>query len=193
MQQDYQCCIIGADRNTPVAPPRGAFAGMSSWGDAHEAPRLTDVLTALEQPTHSIEINLAALPAETRPVFIDALLLQLQALHDRAGRPHCILIHHADRFLVGAQAGAAIRRLSEVTMVYSSAEAGLLPRAILEDVKLTISTGLRLTDAPGDSASQDGQAVTTGGAVCRISLLRPSPASGSAPLSSVDAATISGY
>ena len=68
---------------------------MSSWGDAHEAPRLTDVLTALEQPTHSIEINLAALPPETRPVFVDALLLQLQALHDRAGRPHCILIHHA--------------------------------------------------------------------------------------------------
>lgn len=194
MQQDYQCCIIGADRNTPVASPRGAFASMSSWGDAHEAPRLTDVLTALEQPTHSIEINLAALPAETRPVFIDALLLQLQALHDRAGRPHCILIHHADRFLIGAQAGAAIRRLSEVTMVYSSAEAGLLPRAILEDVKFTISTGLPLTDAPPpDGAPQDDQAVTTGGAVCRISLLRPSPASGSAALSSVDAATISGY
>jgi len=195
MQQDYQCCIIGADRNTPVASPRGAFAGMSSWGDAHEAPRLTDVLTALEQPSHSIEINLAALPAETRPVFVDALLLQLQALHDRAGRPHCILIHHADRFLIGVQAGTAIRRLSEVTMVYSSAEAGLLPRAILEDVKLTISTGLPLTDAPATAdASQESQAVTMGGGVCRISLLRPSSGSATAPLSSsVDAATISGY
>lgn len=194
MQQDYQCCVIGADRNIPIASPRGAFASMSSWGDAHEAPRLTDVLTALEQPTHSIEINLAALPAETRPVFIDALLLQLQALHDRAGRPHCILIHHADRFLAGAQAGAAIRRLSEVTMIYSSAEAGLLPRAILQDVTLTISTGLPLSDAPGPAgASQDDQAVTTGGAVCRISLLRPSSTSGSAPLSSVGAATVSGY
>jgi HAD superfamily hydrolase (TIGR01484 family) len=194
MHQDYQCCVIGADRNTPVASPRGAFAGMSSWGDAHEAPRLTDVLTALEQPTQSIEINLAALPAETRPVFIDALLLQLQALHDRAGRPHCILIHHADRFLIGAQAGAAIRRLSEVTMIYSSAEAGLLPRAILEDVKLTISTGLPLSDAPGTAgASPESQAMTAGGAVCRISLLRPSTTSGSASLSSVGAATVSGY
>ena len=192
MQQDYQCCVIGADRNMPVASPRGAFAGMSSWGNAHDAPRLTDVLTALEQPIQSTEINLAALPAETRPVFIDALLLQLQALHDRAGRPHCILIHHADRFLTGAQAGAAIQRLSEVTMIYSSAEAGLLPRAILEDVKLTISTGLPLPDAPDPvGASQDNHAVTTGGAVCRISLLRPSPASGSAALS--PAGAVSGY
>lgn len=194
MQQDYQCCVIGADRNMPIASPRGAFASMSSWGDAHDTPRLTDVLTALEQPTHSIEINLAALPVETRPVFVDALLLQLQALHDRAGRPHCILIHHADRFLVGAQAGAAIRRLSEVTMIYSSAEAGLLPRTILEDVKLTISTGLPLTDAPVTAgASEQAQAVTTGGAVCRISLLRPSSTSSSAGSSSVDVATISGY
>jgi hydroxymethylpyrimidine pyrophosphatase-like HAD family hydrolase len=194
MQQDYQCCVIGADRNMPVASPRGVFAGLSSWGTAHEAPRLTDVLTALEQPTRSIEINLAALPAETRPVFIDALLLQLQALHDRAGRPHCILIHHADRFLTGVQAGTAIRRLSEVTMIYSSAEAGLLPRAILEDVKLTISTGLPLMDAPDPGgASQENQAMTAGGAVCRISLLRPSPTSGSASLSSVGAATASGY
>lgn len=192
MQQDYQCCVIGADRNTPVASPRGAFAGMSSWGDAHEAPRLTDVLTALEQPTQSIEINLAALPPETRPVFIDAFLLQVQALHDRAGRPHCILIHHADRFLAGAQVGAAIRRLLEVTMIYSSAEAGLLPRSILDDVKVTISTGLPLTDAP-DAAGAESQAVTTGGAVCRISLLRPSTTSGSASLSSFGAATVSGY
>jgi HAD superfamily hydrolase (TIGR01484 family) len=194
IQQDYQCCIIGADRNAPVASSRGAFGGMSCWGDAHEAPRLTDVLAALEQPTHSIEINLAGLPVETRPVFVDALLLQLQALHDRAGRPHCILIHHAERFLIGAQSGAAIRRLSEVTMIYSSAEAGSLPRAILEDVKLTISTGLPLPDAPETAgASQESQAVTTGGDVCRISLLRPSATSGAASLSSLGAATISGY
>ncbi len=78
---------------------------MSSWGDAHDAPRLTDVLTSLELPTRSIEINLAALPPETRPVFVDALLLQLQALHDRAGRPHCILIHHAHHFLTGESGG----------------------------------------------------------------------------------------
>lgn len=195
LEQDYQCCIIGADRNTPVASPRGAFADMSSWGDAHEAPRLTDVLTALEQPTHSTEINLAALPPETRPVFIDALLLQLQALHDRTGRPHCILVHHAHRSLTGGQA-AAIRRLSEVTMIYSTAEPAQLPAPLLDEIRLTIGTGLTLTDAPAVTGASGGtQAVTAGGgAVCMISVLRrPSPASGPASVSPADEVTVSGY
>lgn len=191
MQQDYQCCVIGADRNFRMASPRGAFGDMSSWGDAHEAPRLTDVLAALEHPTHSIEINLAALPSETRPVFVDALLLQLQALHDRAGRPHCILIHHAHHFLTGALAASNIRRLSEVTMIYSTAEAVQLPSAVLADVKLTIATG-STADAPDVAGAATGsQAVMAGGAVCRISLLRPS--AGSTSVTSTDEVTVSGY
>jgi hypothetical protein len=194
MDQGYQCCVIGADRNAPLASPRGVFAHLTSWGDVHEAPRLTDILTALEQPTRSIEVNLAALPPETRPVFIDALLLQLQALHDRAGRPHCILVHHADRFLTGNQAARAIRRLPEVTMIYSSEAADQLPPQVLEGVKLTIATDLSpgapvLTDAPGTPQA----IITGGGAVCRISLLRPSTTSGAPSLSSPDEATASGY
>lgn len=193
MQQDYQCCIIGADRNTAVTQPRGALANMSTWGDAHEAPRLTDVLAALEPPTHSIEINLAALPPETRPVFIDALLLQLQALHDRAGRPHCILIHHAHRFLTGSQVANAIRRLSEVTMIYSSAESEQLPSLVLDDVKLTIATG-QPHGPEATGASNHSQAVTTGGgAVCWISLLRPPSVSESTSVASADEASVSGY
>lgn len=192
MQQDYQCCVIGADRSVPMASPRGGFTNMSSWGDAHEAPRLTDVLTALEAPAHSIEINLAALPPETRPVFVDALLLQLQALHDRAGRPHCILIHHAHHFLTGNQSVSAIRRLSEVTMIYSTAAADQLPSGVLEDVKLTISTGLASHDAPARAgASAPAQAVIAGGAVCLISLLRPS--AGSTSVTSTDEAAVPGY
>lgn len=206
MEQDYQCCVIGADRNTPLASPRGVFASMTSWGDVHEAPRLTDILTALEQPARSIEINLAALPAETRPVFIDALLLQLQALHERAGRPHCILVHHAHRFLTGSQAARAIRRLSEVTMIYSSEEAQQLPSQVLDGVKLTIAADLSAPGrplnesirAPGiaEALNDSGvyQAITAGGgAVCRISLLRPSAKAASSALSSSDEAAASGY
>lgn len=194
MEEGYQCCIIGADRSTPPASSRGAFVKMSGWGDAHEAPRLTDILLALEQPTQSIEINLAALPPETRPVFIDALLLQLQALHDRAGRPHCILIHHAHRFLTGSQAATAIRRLSEVTMIYSSNEPEQLPPEVLEGVKVVISTGPTpdLPTITGESGHS--QAMTTGGGVvCRISLLRSAAAAGSSSASSADAASVSGY
>src|SRR5690606_18897959 len=79
----YQCCFIGADLG-PSGPPAG---GMQAFGHAHQAPRLTDVLAALEQPNASVAINLAALSVESRAVFAEALLLQLQALHDRLGRP----------------------------------------------------------------------------------------------------------
>jgi hypothetical protein len=150
---------------------------MEVFGDAHEVPRLTEILSALDQPTASVAINLAALAVETRPVFTDALLVQLQALHDRLGRPHVVLIRQAHSFLAdGAAASSA--RLSEVTMIYATAEPERLPARIIENVTLTL-----------DSATQ---AVTAGGAVVRIS----GPAAGSPATESLpesDTATASGY
>ena len=147
------------------------------FGDAHEVPRLTDILTALDQPTASVAINLAALAVETRPVFTDALLVQLQALHDRLGRPHVVLIGQADSFLTDGVA-AASARLSEVTMIYSTAEPERLPARIVESVTLTLNSAT--------------QAVTAGGAEARMSGLAAG-CSGSEPLPESDAATASGY
>jgi hypothetical protein len=150
---------------------------MDVFGDAHEVPRLTEILAALDQPTASVAINLAALAVETRPMFTDALLVQLQALHDRLGRPHVVLIRRAHSFLAdGAAAFSA--RLSEVTMIYATAEPERLPARIIESVSITL-----------DSATQ---AVTTGGAVARISGLAAGSA-GTESLPEADAATASGY
>jgi hypothetical protein len=182
LSRDYQCCVIGAERTVQEATP----GGMMNWGDAHEVPRLTDILAALEHPTLSVNINLAALSMETRPVFVDALLLQLQALHERVGRPHCILIHQAHRFLVGSQAAAATARLSEVTMIYSSAEPEQLPPHVLDGVSLVIVAG-----AGGDAApASNFQAIAAGGAVCGMSLFTPGPAGTRSPS---DEVTASGY
>jgi hypothetical protein len=170
LESSYQCCIIGAEVGGLRVP-----ADVEVFGDAHEVPRLTDILTALDQPTASVAINLAALPVETRPVFTDALLVQLQALHDRLGRPHVVLIHQAHSFVTdGVLASSA--RLSEVTMIYSTAQPERLPARILESVTLTLNSGT--------------QAVTAGGAEARISGLA---AGCSEPLPESDAATASGY
>jgi hydroxymethylpyrimidine pyrophosphatase-like HAD family hydrolase len=170
LESSYQCCIIGAEVAGMRVPGE-----VEVFGDAHEVPRLTDILTALDQPTASVAINLAALPVETRPVFTDALLVQLQALHDRLGRPHVVLIHQAHSFVTdGVLASSA--RLSEVTMIYSTAEPERLPARILESVTLTLNSRT--------------QAVTTGGAEARISGLA---AGCSEPLPESDAATASGY
>jgi len=172
LASSYQCCIIGAEGGGMRMPGE-----VEVFGDQHEVPRLTEILSALDQPTASVAINLAALAVETRPVFTDALLVQLQALHDRLGRPHVVLIDQAHSFLTdGIIASSA--RLSEVTMIYATAEPGRLPARILESVTLTLNSGT--------------QAVIAGGAEVRISGL-VAGCSGSEPLAESPAATASGY
>ena len=172
LASSYQCCIIDAEVGGLRVP-----AEVEVFGDAHEVPRLTDILTALDQPTASVAINLAALAVETRPVFTDALLVQLQALHDRLGRPHVVLIRKAQSFLAdGVTASSA--RLSEVTMIFATAQPERLPARILDGVTLTLDSGT--------------QAVTTGGAVARMSGLAVG-CPGTESLSESDAATASGY
>lgn len=169
----YQCCIIGAEVNGLPAP-----ADVETFGDVHEAPRLTDILAALEQPTASVAINLAALSVETRPVFTEALFLQLQALHDRVGRPHAIFMREAQRFLADVSA-ASSARLSEVSMIYSSSERARLPAQLASRATFVV-----------DSATQ---AIAAGGAAGRISPPAADRAPGNASLSEPDAATVSGY
>jgi hydroxymethylpyrimidine pyrophosphatase-like HAD family hydrolase len=172
LASSYQCCVIDAEAGGLQVPGE-----VEVFGDAHEVPRLTDILTALDQPTASVAINLAALGVETRPVFTDALLVQLQALHDRLGRPHVVMIRQAHSFLAdGVTASSA--RLSEVTMIYATAEPERLPARIVDGATLKL-----------DCASQ---AVTAGGLVARISgLAAACPGAESLPES--DAATASGY
>lgn len=133
----YQCCVIGA---SPESRTR-AYPGLRVYGDSNDAPRLTEVIAALEQPTTSVTLNLAALPVESRAIFVDALLLQLQALHDRAGRPHTLIIQDARGVLNGAALPGSLTRLSEMTRVYVSDEADRLPTELLEDVGTAIALG----------------------------------------------------
>jgi HAD superfamily hydrolase (TIGR01484 family) len=192
LAQQYQCCVIEAEASS--AP--SLRSGVAVFGEPHEAPRLTDVLSALEQPGVSSAINLAALAVETRPIFTEALLLQLQALHDRVGRPHCILINQAHSFLT-REAAASTARLSEITMIYATDEPQLLPAQVLHSVKLVVAAG-EPADAPSalreelrDVAPEAAQATTAGGA-CRMSVFRPGSTSADR-ISSDGVATASGY
>lgn len=133
---DYQCCVVGAGTDELLAPRHGA----RTFGDECEAPRLSDIMSALEQPTTSVVLNLRGLPAESRSVFVEALLVQLQALHDRVGRPHAIVLQEA-QWLLSGTSGAAPARLSEMTRVYMSSEPERLPTDVLESVKSVITVG----------------------------------------------------
>jgi HAD superfamily hydrolase (TIGR01484 family) len=131
----YQCCLVGVSTTAEMTMP-----GIELFGSTHEAPRLSAIMSALEQST-SVAVNLAALPAESRPVFIDTLLLQLQALHDRVGRPHSVLIQQAHWFFAGGIAPAFATRLSEMTVVYESGEPERLPPDLLQGVSNVMAFG----------------------------------------------------
>lgn len=133
----YQCCVIGAGS----IPKVKMSAALRVFGDAYEAPRLSEILAALEQPTVGIAVDLAALPVESRSVFVDALLVQLQALHDRVGRPHTIVIQDAQGFLNGLSLPASATRLSEMTRIFVTAEPERLPAEILEGVVAAVALG----------------------------------------------------
>ncbi|MGH8176835.1 MAG: HAD-IIB family hydrolase [Steroidobacter sp.] len=189
LAQDYQCCVIEAE----IDSVRSVRSGLTEFGEAHEAPRLTDVLNALEQPGVSVAINLAALAVETRPVFTEALMLQLQALHDRVGRPHVILINQAHSFL-GRESASSTTRLSEITMIYATAEPQLLPAQITDSVKLVVALGATddLPQALRARVSARVQTTAAGGEVCRMSVFRPDSC-GVDLISSAGAASVSGY
>jgi hypothetical protein len=188
--QQYQCCIIEAE----IGRIPTVRAGVIALGDAHEAPRLTDALNILEQPNVSVSLNLAALPPETRPLFAEALMLQLQALHDRVGRPHCVLINQAHSFL--RETSMTTPRLAEITMIYATSEPQLLPPPLLHGVRLIVAAG-EPSDTPPSLAeslvgmtAEPAQATTAGGA-CRMSVFRPA-SSGIETVSS-EATVASGY
>src|SRR5690606_38916806 len=112
----YQCCLISTDaQQMPLAHP-----DVRLFGRAHEPPRLADIMAALEHPDRAVAVNVAGLAAESRPMFAAALLVQLQALHDRVGRPHSVFVYQADRLFADGVVPVSATRLSEMTMVYSS-------------------------------------------------------------------------
>jgi HAD superfamily hydrolase (TIGR01484 family) len=131
----YQCCIVG----TSLTPERFA-SSIEAFGSAHEAPRLSALMDALERGV-SVIVNLAALPAESRPVFAETLLLQLQALHDRVGRPHAVLIQQAHWFLADGLGAACASRLAEMTVVYETSEPQSLPLETLQSISSVVALG----------------------------------------------------
>lgn len=133
LNHHYQCCIIGVDLNGKHTLP----AKIEVFGDAQQPPQMDDILSAMENPDNSIAVNLAALPVRQMPMFANTLLLQLQALHARIGRPHTIVVDDADCILGDSSAV----RTAAVTMIYSSSAPAQIPCEILRSVQTVVALG----------------------------------------------------
>jgi hydroxymethylpyrimidine pyrophosphatase-like HAD family hydrolase len=143
---DYQCCVVAAETELNFASSRG----LVTWGSPHDVPRLSDVMRAIEQPDVSVFVNIAGLGVDARVAFTEALLLQLQALHDRTGRPHAIFIlDAAAQFLLGSVSRAS-GPLAETALICAASSSEALSDEVLSGFKQVVHVGEGHADmAPG--------------------------------------------
>jgi hypothetical protein len=93
LEREYQVCLVDPEGDYEQLPRVVAL------GTADRAPAIDEVLTALEDPTRSVVVNLLGIRLEDRPPFFARLLARLQDLRTRVGRPHWIVLDEAHHLL----------------------------------------------------------------------------------------------
>jgi hydroxymethylpyrimidine pyrophosphatase-like HAD family hydrolase/energy-coupling factor transporter ATP-binding protein EcfA2 len=89
----YQCCVID---------PEGDYGDLPEaivLGSAKQAPERNAIASALEQPATTLVVNLLGVKLADRPQFSAGLLLVLQEMRARTGRPHWVLVDEAHHLL----------------------------------------------------------------------------------------------
>lgn len=153
MARKYQCCVV-TDALGDIGGDAAAFrAGMIVMGSALAAPRLNDVMAALEAPHANIAVDLAGMAHDLRQSFTQELLHRMHGLHERAGRPHAVLLHDARRLLNPEWNYRALAGQVEFTMIYASTSMRDLPAAILDQATLVVSVDSDPDEAGSPMAS----------------------------------------
>jgi HAD superfamily hydrolase (TIGR01484 family) len=127
-----------------VIDPEGDYEeleGAVSFGDANAPPDVEAVMELLADPTSNAVVNLFGVPLEERPDVVEWLLLRLQELRVRAGRPHWIVIDEAHHGLQEEQ-GRATRALPKEMhgMVFITVLPEHVARELLREVRLLVAT-----------------------------------------------------
>jgi hydroxymethylpyrimidine pyrophosphatase-like HAD family hydrolase/energy-coupling factor transporter ATP-binding protein EcfA2 len=90
---DYQCVIVD---------PEGDYAehpGVTVLGDPDRVPGVEEVMHVLEQPNHSVVVNLIGLQLRDRPAYFAELLPRLTGLRARLGHPHWLVVDEAHHLM----------------------------------------------------------------------------------------------
>lgn len=114
MARSYQPCIIDPEGDY------GTMADVLTLGHRHHAVSVNEVLTFIEDPKITLNVNLLGIPLADRPEFFGQLLPNLQAMRTRTGRPHWIVLDEAHHMMPSewSHGGRAIpQRLGETIFV----------------------------------------------------------------------------
>ncbi len=93
IRQEYQLCIVDPEGDY------GTLPDVITIGNQHHEIAVNEVLSLLEDPKITLNVNLLGIPLADRPEFFGRLFPSLQAIRTRTGRPHWIVLDEAHHML----------------------------------------------------------------------------------------------
>jgi len=103
--------LAGMHQQLCIIDPEGDYQNDEDTivvGDAHTAPLIEEVVQLLLRPPRAaVAVNLLRVPLPERPAFCASLLLEVQQLRVRTGRPHWLVFDEAHHLFPAGWAGAS--------------------------------------------------------------------------------------
>jgi hydroxymethylpyrimidine pyrophosphatase-like HAD family hydrolase len=132
----YQCCVIDPEGDYDDLPEAIAL------GSAKQAPERSAIASALERPATNLSVNLLGVKLPDRPQFAAGLLLQLQEMRARTGRPHWILVDEAHHLLPSDwQPAREIVAESMRSMIFVTVHPEHLAAVVLSKIDVAAAVG----------------------------------------------------
>jgi HAD superfamily hydrolase (TIGR01484 family) len=136
INEAYQLCIVDPEGDY------GTLQDVITLGNQNHAVNVNEVLSILDDPQVTLNVNLLGIPLGDRPEFFGQLFPTLQAMRTRTGRPHWIVLDEAHHMLPAdwAHLGRALpRNLGETVLV--TVHPDHLPPVVLSLVDVVIAVG----------------------------------------------------
>ena len=152
-QKHYQFCLF--DPLGEYEPLAGAIVLGSPTG----APTVDEVINSLNDPVANAIVNMVRVPGPQRTAFMQELLIRIQQLRARFGRPHWIIVNQAHHALSQSWVPLSLgipERLEG--MMWITSHFSTIAPSILSGVNVSISLGASVSPLLTDLAalSQNG-------------------------------------
>jgi HAD superfamily hydrolase (TIGR01484 family) len=136
MSRGYQCCVIDPEGDYGELPDAIVV------GSAKQEPEMAAIVNALEQPATNLVIDLLGVKLADRPDFAVGMLLKLQEIRTRLGRPHWVLVDEAHHLLpIDWRPAREILTEGLRSMVFVTVHPEHLAAAVLPNVDVAAAVG----------------------------------------------------
>lgn len=132
----YQVCLVDPEGDYDEFEP------LATLGGPNHVPAISEIFDTLNDPKRSLGINLLGVPLPDRPQFFQTLLMRLQELRVKTGRPHWIVVDEAHHLMPVdlATGGLAVTKDMESFALVTVHPDEVSP-AILSSVNTLIAVG----------------------------------------------------